>query len=207
MAVMTHTVDVLWPHHGPAKKAWSGPIGQVAAHEQVVAVAVGGDPRPPIGSISLDPAPHEASFYAFGGTSYTRPPAGRCHSSGLRTRSRWSRCWIRFPRCARAAAGGNDPASCMPTSPMTSAPCVPRCAGAASPYASPARASSPPSAWAGTGWIAESCLSWLLNNRFWASPERLDRLRRAKEYRTQDQVVLHVGTRALVERHGSRIER
>ena len=41
---------------------------------------------------------------------------------------------------------------------------------------------------------------------FWASPERLDRLRQAKEYRTEDQVVLHVDTRALVERHGPRIE-
>nr|WP_221381987.1 hypothetical protein [Actinoplanes polyasparticus] len=47
-----------------------------------------------------------------------------------------------------------------------------------------------------------------INSRvfFWASPERLDRLRRAKEYRTEDQVVLHVDTRALVERHGPRIE-
>ncbi|WP_127503044.1 DUF7002 family protein [Actinoplanes solisilvae] len=41
---------------------------------------------------------------------------------------------------------------------------------------------------------------------FWASPERLDRLRQAKEYRGDDQVVLHVDTRSLVERHGSRIE-
>lgn len=41
---------------------------------------------------------------------------------------------------------------------------------------------------------------------FWASPQRLDRLRQAKEYRTEDQVVLHVDTRALVERHGPRIE-
>jgi hypothetical protein len=47
-----------------------------------------------------------------------------------------------------------------------------------------------------------------INSRvfFWASPERLDRLRRAKEYRTEEQVVLHVDTRALVERHGPRIE-
>jgi hypothetical protein len=47
-----------------------------------------------------------------------------------------------------------------------------------------------------------------INSRvfFWASPERLDRLRQAKEYRSEDQVVLHVNTRALVERHGSRIE-
>ena len=47
-----------------------------------------------------------------------------------------------------------------------------------------------------------------INSRvfFWASPERLDRLRRAKEYRTADQVVLHVDTRTLVERHGPRIE-
>lgn len=47
-----------------------------------------------------------------------------------------------------------------------------------------------------------------INSRvfFWASPERLDRLRQAKEYRTEDQVVLHVDTRALVERHGPRIE-
>ena len=41
---------------------------------------------------------------------------------------------------------------------------------------------------------------------FWASAERLDRLRQAKEYRSEDQVVLHVDTRALVERHGPRIE-
>ncbi|GAB4104443.1 hypothetical protein GCM10028790_34620 [Micromonospora taraxaci] len=41
-----------------------------------------------------------------------------------------------------------------------------------------------------------------INSRvfFWASAERLDRLRQAKEYRTEDQVVLHVDTRALVER-------
>jgi hypothetical protein len=47
-----------------------------------------------------------------------------------------------------------------------------------------------------------------INSRvfFWASPERLDRPRQAKEYRTEDQVVLHVDTRALVERHGPRIE-
>ncbi len=47
-----------------------------------------------------------------------------------------------------------------------------------------------------------------INSRvfFWASPERLERLRQAKEYRTDDQVVLHVDTRALVERHGTRIE-
>lgn len=47
-----------------------------------------------------------------------------------------------------------------------------------------------------------------INSRvfFWASAERLDRLRQAKEYRTEDQVVLHVDTRTLVERHGPRIE-
>jgi hypothetical protein len=47
-----------------------------------------------------------------------------------------------------------------------------------------------------------------INSRvfFWANPQRLDRLRQAKEYRTEDQVVLHVDTRALVERHGPRIE-
>jgi hypothetical protein len=47
-----------------------------------------------------------------------------------------------------------------------------------------------------------------INSRvfFWASAERLDRLRQAKEYRTEEQVVLHVDTRALVERHGPRIE-
>lgn len=47
-----------------------------------------------------------------------------------------------------------------------------------------------------------------INSRvfFWASPERLNRLRQAKEYRAEDQVVLHVDTRALIERHGSRIE-
>ncbi|MFE9914800.1 DUF7002 family protein [Micromonospora sp. NPDC005553] len=47
-----------------------------------------------------------------------------------------------------------------------------------------------------------------INSRvfFWASAERLDRLRQAKEYRTENQVVLHVDTRALVERHGPRIE-
>ncbi|WSZ93536.1 hypothetical protein OG990_16505 [Micromonospora sp. NBC_00858] len=41
-----------------------------------------------------------------------------------------------------------------------------------------------------------------INSRvfFWASAERLDRLRQAKEYRTEDQVVLHVDTRALVKR-------
>jgi hypothetical protein len=41
---------------------------------------------------------------------------------------------------------------------------------------------------------------------FWASPERPDRLRQAKQYRTEDQVILHVDTRTLVERHGPRIE-
>ncbi|MFG3604365.1 DUF7002 family protein [Micromonospora chersina] len=47
-----------------------------------------------------------------------------------------------------------------------------------------------------------------INSRvfFWASAERLNRLRQAKEYRTEDQVVLHVDTRALVERHGAQIE-
>jgi hypothetical protein len=47
-----------------------------------------------------------------------------------------------------------------------------------------------------------------INSRvfFWAIHERLDRLRHAKEYRNEDQVVLHVDTRALVERHGPRIE-
>ena len=47
-----------------------------------------------------------------------------------------------------------------------------------------------------------------INSRvfFWASAERLDRLRQAKAYRTKDQVVLHVDTRALIERHGPRIE-
>jgi hypothetical protein len=47
-----------------------------------------------------------------------------------------------------------------------------------------------------------------INSRvfFWASAERLDRLRQAKEYRTEDQIVLRVDTRALVERHGPRIE-
>ncbi|MFI7284107.1 DUF7002 family protein [Micromonospora chersina] len=47
-----------------------------------------------------------------------------------------------------------------------------------------------------------------INSRvyFWASAERLDRLRQAKEYRAEDQVVLHIDTRALVERHGPRIE-
>jgi hypothetical protein len=47
-----------------------------------------------------------------------------------------------------------------------------------------------------------------INSRvfFWASPQRLDRLRQAKEYRNEDQVVLHVDTRTLVERHGPRIE-
>ncbi|WP_089296601.1 DUF7002 family protein [Actinoplanes regularis] len=47
-----------------------------------------------------------------------------------------------------------------------------------------------------------------INSRvfFWASTERLERLRQAKEYRSEDQVVLHVDTRALVERHGPRIE-
>jgi hypothetical protein len=47
-----------------------------------------------------------------------------------------------------------------------------------------------------------------INSRvsFWASAERLDRLRRAKEYRTEGQIVLHVDTRALIERHCPRIE-
>jgi len=47
-----------------------------------------------------------------------------------------------------------------------------------------------------------------INSRvfFWASAERLDRLRQAKQYRTEEQVVLHVDTRALVERHGPRVE-
>ncbi|WFE26630.1 hypothetical protein O7623_25560 [Solwaraspora sp. WMMD791] len=47
-----------------------------------------------------------------------------------------------------------------------------------------------------------------INSRvfFWATPQRLDRLRQAKEYRAEKQIVLHVDTRALVERHGPRIE-
>jgi hypothetical protein len=46
-----------------------------------------------------------------------------------------------------------------------------------------------------------------INSRvfFWASAERLHRLRQAKEYRTEVQVVLHVDTRALIERHGPRV--
>lgn len=47
-----------------------------------------------------------------------------------------------------------------------------------------------------------------INSRvfFWASAERLDRLRQAKAYRSEDQVILHVDTRMLVERHGAGIE-
>lgn len=47
-----------------------------------------------------------------------------------------------------------------------------------------------------------------INSRvfFWASAERLDRLRTAREYRTENQVILHVDTRRLIERHGPRIE-
>lgn len=47
-----------------------------------------------------------------------------------------------------------------------------------------------------------------INSRvfFWASAERLDRLRQAKAYRTEDQVILHVDTRKLIERHGPAIE-
>lgn len=47
-----------------------------------------------------------------------------------------------------------------------------------------------------------------INSRvfFWTNPERLERLRQAKEYRAEDQVVLHVDTRALVQRHGPRVE-
>lgn len=47
-----------------------------------------------------------------------------------------------------------------------------------------------------------------INSRvfFWPSSERLDRLRHAKEYRGQKQVILHIDTKVLVERHESRIE-
>jgi hypothetical protein len=45
-----------------------------------------------------------------------------------------------------------------------------------------------------------------INSRvFWASPERLGRLRQAREYRADEQVILHVNTRAPVDRHGPRI--
>jgi hypothetical protein len=48
-----------------------------------------------------------------------------------------------------------------------------------------------------------------INSRvfFWASGERLERLRHAREYHTESQIILHVNTRALVERHGPQIQR
>jgi hypothetical protein len=47
-----------------------------------------------------------------------------------------------------------------------------------------------------------------INSRvfFWASRERLERLRGAKEYRSQPQIVLQVDTWQLIERYGSTIE-
>jgi hypothetical protein len=47
-----------------------------------------------------------------------------------------------------------------------------------------------------------------INSRvfFWPNRERLERLRNAKEYRNQKQVILHLDTRMLVERYEDRIE-
>jgi hypothetical protein len=47
-----------------------------------------------------------------------------------------------------------------------------------------------------------------INSRvfFWPSIERLDRLRKAKEYREDPQVILHISTRLLVERYEGQIE-
>lgn len=41
---------------------------------------------------------------------------------------------------------------------------------------------------------------------FWPTLERLERLRNAREYRAEEQVILHISTRQLMERHESRIE-
>jgi len=47
-----------------------------------------------------------------------------------------------------------------------------------------------------------------INSRvfFWPNRERLERLRNARQYRNQTQVIMHVDTRRLVERHGGRIQ-
>lgn len=47
-----------------------------------------------------------------------------------------------------------------------------------------------------------------INSRvfFWPTRDRLERLRQAKEYRNEDQVVIHVDTRRLVERYESEIQ-
>jgi hypothetical protein len=41
---------------------------------------------------------------------------------------------------------------------------------------------------------------------FRSTPERLQRLRDAKKYRNQEQVILHIDTRLLVDRYEGRIE-
>ena len=41
---------------------------------------------------------------------------------------------------------------------------------------------------------------------FWPNRDRLDRLRNAKEYRAEEQVILHVDTRRLVERYEHQIQ-
>lgn len=41
---------------------------------------------------------------------------------------------------------------------------------------------------------------------FWPTRERLERLRAAKEYRGQDQVILHIDTRRLVQRYEDQIQ-
>ncbi len=47
-----------------------------------------------------------------------------------------------------------------------------------------------------------------INSRvlFWPNRERLERLRNARQYRNQTQVIMHVDTRRLVGRHGGRIQ-
>lgn len=47
-----------------------------------------------------------------------------------------------------------------------------------------------------------------INSRvfFWPNRDRLERLRNAKEYRGLAQVVLHINTQTLVERHANQIE-
>jgi hypothetical protein len=47
-----------------------------------------------------------------------------------------------------------------------------------------------------------------INSRvfFWPNKERLERLRKAKEYRKEGQVILHIDTRRLVDRHEHQIQ-
>jgi hypothetical protein len=79
------------------------------------------------------------------------------------------------------AGRGTGQASGTRTRRTTSERYAPRSAAAASECALPARASSPRRVRARHRWIAEGCLSWLMNNRRLVPPGDRDALRRSAE--------------------------